>query len=215
MTNQPDSSDWVTEPVQARSQETLTRFLDAAEELLKEQSFDDITVAGIVRRAERTVGSFYARFTDKDALVRTLVQRVMDELVANMRDRFAPDHWRETPIVEIVSAAVAAAATTLWKHVHVARAALILASRDEHARIFRAANYQAMSEAVVFAMKASEADPDDVPPDSAIRDAIEVVTAVLDTRLLYADSWKPGEMLDLGREIDDITDICLRVLRLG
>lgn len=212
--NQPQAQEWITEPLQARSQETLSRFLDAAEELLREQPFEDITVAEIVRRAERTVGSFYARFTDKDALIRTLAQRMVDELVANMRDRFAPDHWQQASVADIVSAAVAAATTTVWKHAHVARAALMLASRDDDARTFRSVNYRTMADAVVFAMKTTAAPGNEVPPDDAIRDAIEVVTAVLDTRLLFAEAWRPGASIDMEAEIKHITDMCLRVLNL-
>ncbi len=212
--NQQQGQEWITEPVQARSQETLNRFLDAAEELLREQPFDEITVAEIVRRAERTVGSFYARFTDKDALIRTLAQRMVDELVASMRDRFAPDRWQQASTVNIVEGAVAAATTTVWKHAHVARAALMLASRDDDARTFRLVNYRTLADTVVDAVKATAAPGENLPSDSAIRDAIEVVTAVLDTRLLFGDHWRPGASVDLESEIKHITDICLRILNL-
>ncbi len=48
----------------------MERFLQATRELLEERSFEEITVADIVERADRTVGSFYARFQDKDAVLR-------------------------------------------------------------------------------------------------------------------------------------------------
>src|SRR5690606_39322678 len=54
----------------------------ATRELLEERAFEDITVSDIVRRAERTVGSFYARFEDKDAVLRLL----LDRLDARIRD---------------------------------------------------------------------------------------------------------------------------------
>lgn len=211
-----DNREWVTEPLQARSQETLTRLLDAADELLREQAFDDVTVADIVRRAERTVGSFYARFADKNALVRTLVQRVIDELIDDMRVRFSPEQWRTASMRDIVSSAVSASANVFWRHAHISRAALVLAARDDEARRFRSTNYQAFANAVVSAMKTSVAADAEMPGDDAIRDAIEVVTALLDTRLLYVDRWQPGSDMDIDieSEIAEITDICFRVLEL-
>lgn len=214
MTEQQPDNDWVTEPVQARSQETLTRFLTAADALLREQRFDDITVAEIVRRAERTVGSFYARFTDKDALVRTLVQSVIDELAEDIRQRFSPDRWQRATMVAIVSEAIAASITIFWKHAHIARAGLILAARDEDAREFRHANYHSIGDAVALALKSVATHDEPMPADRDIHDAVEVVTAVLDTRVLYADEWKPGSILDLPTEIEHVTNICLKVLRL-
>ena len=64
---------WVKPPRQARSQHTLDRLLDAAEALVHEKGgFDDVPIAEIVRRAESSVGSFYSRFPDKDALLQAM-----------------------------------------------------------------------------------------------------------------------------------------------
>ena len=65
---------WVRPPQQARSQETLHRILDAAEVLVAEKSFEDASVSEIVRRANSSVGAFYARFEDKDAVLRVLLR---------------------------------------------------------------------------------------------------------------------------------------------
>lgn len=59
-------------PQQRRSRATLARFLTAGAELLEEKSFDDLTIQEIVARAESSVGSFYARFRDKQGLLDAL-----------------------------------------------------------------------------------------------------------------------------------------------
>ncbi len=59
-------SDYVA-PCQPRSQRTQDRLLDATEALLATRPFEEITVAEIVRRARRSVGSFYASFDAKRA----------------------------------------------------------------------------------------------------------------------------------------------------
>ncbi|HEY1598537.1 MAG TPA: helix-turn-helix domain-containing protein, partial [Pirellulales bacterium] len=64
--------EWVRPPRQTRSQETLERLLDAAEEVFAEKGFESATVAEVVRRAKSSVGAMYARFTDKNALLSCL-----------------------------------------------------------------------------------------------------------------------------------------------
>jgi AcrR family transcriptional regulator len=56
-------------PAQKRGRQTLQRVVEAAERLLRTHSFEDITVADIVREADASIGSFYARFESKDALL--------------------------------------------------------------------------------------------------------------------------------------------------
>jgi AcrR family transcriptional regulator len=96
------ASPWIRAPRQARSEETLWRFLHATEALLAERDFADISVDDIVERAGRTVGSFYARFDDKLAVLRVLSER--DWAVARRAaDRFlAVDRWRDVPLGEVV-----------------------------------------------------------------------------------------------------------------
>ena len=55
-------------PQQSRSRETLTRIVDAAEALFAERGYDGTTVNAVVGRARCSVGSFYARFKDKESL---------------------------------------------------------------------------------------------------------------------------------------------------
>jgi AcrR family transcriptional regulator len=56
-------------PSQARAQQTLDRIVAAAERLLRNKSFEELTIADIVREAGTTTGSFYARFGSKEALL--------------------------------------------------------------------------------------------------------------------------------------------------
>ncbi len=62
-------------PKQRQSQQTRERILPAAEELLRDKCFDDISVAEVVARAQSSSGSFYARFPDKRALLYALPER--------------------------------------------------------------------------------------------------------------------------------------------
>jgi len=89
-------------PRQSRSQETLDRILDAAEGVLDEKSFSEATLAEIVERAGVTVGAFYRRFPDKDALLHHLDERLFGEVQHLADEVLDVRRWAGTPTPEIV-----------------------------------------------------------------------------------------------------------------
>ncbi len=93
---------WVRAPQQARSQATLIRFLDAAEQLLDEEPFDGVSVQVICKRAGSSVGAFYARFADKTALLHVLHERVCDEAKATVGDALDTARWQGVPLTNII-----------------------------------------------------------------------------------------------------------------
>ena len=70
---------WVQPPVQGRSARTFFKFLDTAEEQLSERHWHEVSIADLVRGADASVGSFYNRFTDKEALLNCLIDRLDNE----------------------------------------------------------------------------------------------------------------------------------------
>lgn len=82
-------------PKRNRSRDTLERFAAAAEELLRDRPFERITVQGIVRAAGRPIGSFYARFEGKDALLPVLYERYDRTLGRHFQARFGEVAWDE------------------------------------------------------------------------------------------------------------------------
>ncbi|MBK82108.1 MAG: hypothetical protein CMQ43_14455 [Gammaproteobacteria bacterium] len=74
-------------PRQARSRDTLERFAGAAVTLLASESWDRIAVARLAREARSSVGAFYARFADKDALLDHLDERYARELTSLLQRR--------------------------------------------------------------------------------------------------------------------------------
>lgn len=93
---------WVRPPLQARSQATLDRILDAAEALTDEKSFDESPISEIVRRAGSSVGAFYTRFGDKEALLNALYERFFDQAVATADEALDPERWKGAQIPEIL-----------------------------------------------------------------------------------------------------------------
>lgn len=89
-------------PQQSRSQETLGRILDAAERVLEEKSFTEATLAEIMERAGVTVGAFYRRFPDKDALLHHLDERFFAEMHELTRGLLDPGRWEGSPLSRII-----------------------------------------------------------------------------------------------------------------
>lgn len=67
-------------PQQQRSQKSLGRLLDAAEEQIRTDGLESFTIADVVGRAGLSVGAFYSRFPDKTALVHAVQERFHDRL---------------------------------------------------------------------------------------------------------------------------------------
>jgi AcrR family transcriptional regulator len=86
--------DRIIAPRQQRSRDTLHRLLDAAEALLNERVLDEITVSDIVSRAGSSVGSFYARFPCKEALVTELLRRYHEDAEREIAALPGDDPWK-------------------------------------------------------------------------------------------------------------------------
>ena len=94
-------------PQQARSRETLHRFLESAIELLGERRFEEASVAEIARRARSSVGAFYARFEGKEALLTCLNDQLFEEGRRLWDEFLAGERWEGKGAAAIVEAVVA------------------------------------------------------------------------------------------------------------
>ena len=65
-------------PSQARSVASTNRMLDAAESLFASGGAEAVTIEAVVRQAETSVGSFYARFINRDGLLAAMHSRFLE-----------------------------------------------------------------------------------------------------------------------------------------
>ena len=91
-----EESDWVFEPQQARSRQSMRKTLDAAFRLFTEKGYEGTTIADIAGRAGIAAGSVYRRFPDKDSLLNAVAdgyyltrRREFDALVDDPLGRLA------------------------------------------------------------------------------------------------------------------------------
>jgi len=100
----------VREPKQERSKETLHRLMEAAEKLMSERPFEKITLQQLVTEAKTTTGRFYARFSDKYAMLAALFEEHMNHVNEKVRKTLKElpsqePQERIARIVEVVGAA--------------------------------------------------------------------------------------------------------------
>jgi len=200
----------VRAPRQARSQETLERLLGATLELLDECSFDEITVADIVRQAERTVGSFYARFEDKYAVLYELVARRNERIVESVTTFCEPDRWTGRPLAEFVAESVTANVRAVRRSTPLFRAALIAAATDERFREQRHAMTRECAELQKAFVMTRIHEISCVDPARASDQMFEVVAAALEQELLFGGptaTWPADDNVLAGELIDRCAQI--------
>jgi AcrR family transcriptional regulator len=92
----------VSAPKQARAERTLHRLLDAAEALIDEKGLTGLSIPDIVRRARSSVGGFYARFRDKNELLRALEERFFQQQRERALHLTRIETWGDAPIQDVV-----------------------------------------------------------------------------------------------------------------
>lgn len=85
---------------------TAERIVRATGELLVERGSEGATVEEIVARADSSVGSFYARFEDRDAAVRYVEERFWTDVDARWAAYLDPDQWEGRSTLGIVARVV-------------------------------------------------------------------------------------------------------------
>ena len=92
----------VKAPCQQRSRDSQERILRAAESLIKSKGFEALTTAEVVRRSRTSIGTLYARFGDKTALLHAVQDRVQAREEAVTRAQFAKVDWDRLSLEESV-----------------------------------------------------------------------------------------------------------------
>ncbi len=134
MTQPATSLAWVRPTTQARSKATVDRFHGAAEALLVENSWEQISVERIARQALSSVGAFYTRFADKDALLSSLHERFTREAIATIDAVLSPERWEGHSIPEIIRESVIFTVEIYRDRACLLRAFLVKSATDDDFR---------------------------------------------------------------------------------
>jgi AcrR family transcriptional regulator len=197
----------VSRPKQARSEETLSRLLDAAESLIVEKSISDVSIPEIVQRAGSSVGGFYARFRDKNELLRALEERFFNDVLDRVNEIAEPERWRGVPVAEIVRPCVAEFVQMFREREALITAFLFRAAQDpefiaEGLRFRRGVSVRISS---LLLGRRDELDHPD--PEVAIEIVVQMAIGLLQQMALSGDFRVDGRRLGDDRIVDEIARI--------
>lgn len=186
---------WIRPPQQARSQETLDRLLDAAEALVAEKGIDDTRVADVAERAGSSVGAFYSRFKDKDALIHALYERYLEQAIATADVALDPQRWQGAAIPELLRAVVRFLVQIYRDQAGLIRAFMVRNHSDAsfHARQTQLSHYVSEKLSALLLARAEQIGHPDPVRASAF--GLTQVFSTLDNVVLFQDMRSSGRPL--------------------
>jgi AcrR family transcriptional regulator len=103
-------------PQQARSRASLERALQAGVEVVAEGDWNAFTTAEICRRAKVAVGSLYARFPTKEALILAVQDRILEQLGVEEQAIFDGGGWSELDAEQTIARGVRGVIETVHRN---------------------------------------------------------------------------------------------------
>jgi AcrR family transcriptional regulator len=195
----------VAAPKQRRSERTLRRLLDAGEALIEEKGLADVSVPDIVRRAGSSVGGFYARFRDKNELLRALEERFFGELLARVDALCRPERWQGVALPEIVRACVALLVSTFRERQPLIRAFLFRGLQDPDfmgdALRFR----RRVSERIAELLLGRRAEIAHRDPELAIELGVQLAFGLMHQFVVFGEVRAGGRRLSESALVDELS----------
>jgi AcrR family transcriptional regulator len=184
-------------PRQARSRQTLTRLLDAAESVLRDGGLDAATVPAIAERAGLSVGAVYRRFADKDALLRAVHQRTVQRYREMNQTRLDPGTFAGASLKTFVEGMIRGMLHAYRQDRKLMQAMLQYSEthRDPQFKARAAEVNTAALAQLVRVITARSGEMTHPHPEAAARFALVTVGLVL-RGILLADQAPPGLALD-------------------
>ena len=209
-----DEMQWVRPPKQERSQKTLDVFLNSVETLLEEQGVETVSVKDIVARANLSVGGVYARFPNKEAVLRALHLRFSVEAKATVDVALDPKRWRGTHLSEALPKLVTFIAEDYRRRPGLRRAFLLLCGTDAEvkARAQEVSGYTAGRFHGFLADKVADLDVDDLMLAADMLHRL--LFSVLDNYALFPAGTSTGRSINHDIFVTELSGSITRYLRV-
>jgi AcrR family transcriptional regulator len=127
-------------PQQARSRESLRKLLKAAAEVLGQHGLEGATIPRIARHAGLTPGAIYRRFPDKDALLETVIIRILERQDERLRVMLTPDMARQIPLAVLAEQLINNMLVSYRANAGLLRALRQFAQGSDHTSFYRKVN---------------------------------------------------------------------------
>lgn len=197
---------WVKPPRQDRSRDTQLRFVEAAQRLLaRGKAFADLGVAELAKEAGSSVGAFYSRFRDKEALLHVLQIELNREGSATGAETFRIGQSAAFPLDMLVRGFVTLAVSTYRQQLGLRRAILVEMSHNAELRARATELSRETCEGLVELVAARFPGA----PRPRVIDVVDVahrmVYGLLDQRLLFSPSSPTARELSDQVLVDELT----------
>jgi AcrR family transcriptional regulator len=175
-------------PRQRRSHESSERILDAAESLIRERGFDSMTIAEVVQRSGSSVGSIYARFSNKIGLLQAVQVRYHARMQNGLFAAFSGGYPREESLEGAVARIVEVLSRLVLSDAELFRAFVVQAVFDPGVRAQGERVNAQRREKVVETLLAHREQMGHPDPDVAGRWAYSFIMAALRERVTYGEA---------------------------
>jgi AcrR family transcriptional regulator len=196
---------WVKPPRQDRSRDTQHRYVEAALRLMAQgKSFAAISVAELAKEATSSIGAFYARFRDKDALLHVLQIELNREGTATATETFRIGREAKVPLEVLIKSFVTLAMTYYRQQAGLRRALLVEMCNNAE---LRARSTELSKETVtgLVALLGERFPHAHARLPGVVDVAHRMVYATLDQVLLFGDATPTGHEMSDAALVDELT----------
>jgi|GEM_PF-1493808 len=198
---------------QRRSVQTMHRIETAFEALLDDFTFEEITVAQICEAAGCSVGTFYGRIKNKDALLEHLRGRVYSQMQQRIAELLEPDA-QDAELKDILRNQMRAFVDLHRTRRGIVRAVILQARRSAALAEGAQAFNQALMKNVTQAWLVHAASMTHPNPKTAVVEAFFMINGYLRERIVFADVW-PDPAPNDDAIAEDLTHMVLGYLVRG
>jgi AcrR family transcriptional regulator len=202
----------VRPPKQRRSQESLERVVEASMQLLEENGFEGFTVQDVSRRADVSVGAIYARFGNKESLLRAVHAEAMEAMAREGEAVGAVDGRPDRDARDVIVEAVRSVAGIFQGNEKLLRAFMHLgAVDDEIAR--RGSNVSIdLSRQFAAAILANGKAIAHPHPKTAVDVAYRMAYCTFARQVMYGPLFESSRAIGWDDLVDEVANACAAYL---
>lgn len=202
----------VRPPKQRRSQESLERVLDASTRLLEEKGFDGFTIQDVSQRADVSVGAIYARFGNKETLLRAVHRHAMDSLRPEHEAVGAADGRSRRPAREVIVAAVRTVADIFRGNEKLLRAFMHLGAVDDEISRRGSENSTDLARQFETTVLAHRDEITHRDPETAVDVAFRMAYCTFARQVMYGPTFESDRPIGWDELVDEVGTACAAYL---
>jgi AcrR family transcriptional regulator len=211
----PPSDRGVRPPQQRRSRESLERVLTAGERVLADNGYEGFTIGEVSRRARVSVGSVYARFDNKEALIHAIHARMMERLTPPEQDVAGASDDPGADLATVVARGVHALAGRMGRERELLRAFMVRGAVDPSIAAPGSEASRATARAFKTAVLAHRGEIGHDDPELAADIAFRLVYDVLARQVMHGPTFESDRMVAWDDLVEELIAALLAYLRHG